>query len=84
MVVAFSRTTIVGESLRSRMEFRILQSRSPRWNFGSFSPASALDPVVGSEEEHPETSPTVVGEEANLPIGPPASSGGGIKNAIAD
>ena len=44
----------------------------------------ALDPAVGSEEEHPETSLTTAEEKANLPIGPPASSGSGIENAIAD
>ena len=46
--------------------------------------APALDPVVANEEEHPETSPTAAGEEANLPIDPPTSSSGGIENAIAD
>ena len=48
------------------------------------SAALALDPAVGSKEEHPGISPTFVGEEANLPIGPPVSSDGGIKDAIAN
>ena len=48
------------------------------------SAAPGLDPTISSEEEHPETSPTAAGEEANLPIDPPASSGDGIENAIAD
>ena len=45
------------------------------------SAAPALDTTIGSEEEHPETSPTTVGEEANLPICPPASYGSGIEDA---
>ena len=57
---------------------------NPRCPPSIASAAPALDPVVGSEEEHPETSPTAAREEANLPIGSPASSGGGIENAIAD
>ena len=57
---------------------------NPRCPPSVSSVAPALDPAIGSEEEHPETSPTAAGEEANLPIGPPASSGGGIENAIAD
>ena len=48
------------------------------------SAAPALDPAIGSKEEHPEISPTAAGEEANLLIGPPASSNGGIKDAIAN
>ena len=57
---------------------------NPRCPPSISSIAPALDPVVGSEEEHQETSPTAAGEEANLPIGPPALSGGGIESAIAD
>ena len=57
---------------------------NPRCPPSISSAAPALNPVVGSEEEHLETSPTTVREEANLPISPPASSGGGIENAIAD
>ena len=48
------------------------------------SAAPTLDSAVCSEEEHPETSPTVAGEEVNFPIGPSVSSGLGIENAIAD
>ena len=44
----------------------------------------ALDPAVSNKEEHPEISPIAVGEEANLPIGPPASSDDGIEDAIAN
>ena len=90
MVVAFSHTTVVGASLRSRMECRILQSRlprvlcQPRYPPSISSAAPALDPVLGSEEEHLETSPTAAGEEANLSIGPPTAFGGGIENTIAD
>ena len=57
---------------------------NPRCPPSISSAALALDSAVGSEEEHLETSPTAVGEEANLPIGPSASSGGGIENAIVD
>ena len=46
--------------------------------------APALDPAVGSKEEHPEISPTASREEGNLAIGPPASSDGGIEGAIAN
>ena len=48
------------------------------------STAPALDPAVGSKEEHPKISPISAGEEANHSIGPPASSEGGIKDAIAN
>ena len=41
----------------------------------------ALDLAVGSKEEHPEISLTASGEEANLPIGPPASADSGIEDA---
>ena len=56
---------------------------NPRCPPSISSAAPALDLTVDSEEEHPKTSPTAVGEEANLPIGPQASSGGGIENVIA-
>ena len=48
------------------------------------SAAPAVDPVVGNKEEHPGISPTSAREEANLPIGPPASFDGGIEDAIAN
>ena len=51
---------------------------NPRCPPSILSAAPALDPAVGIEEEHPETSVTAAGEEANLPIGLPASSGSGI------
>ena len=57
---------------------------NPRCPPSISSATPALDPAVGSEEEHPKTSLTAAGEEANLPIDPPASSGNGIENAIDD
>ena len=44
----------------------------------------ALDPAVGSKEKHPEISLTTARGEANLLIGPPTSSDGGIEDAIAN
>ena len=43
----------------------------------------ALDTAVGGEDEHPESSPTAVGEEAVFQIDPPAMSDGGVKDAVA-
>ena len=57
---------------------------NPRCPPSISSVAPTLDLAVGSEKEHPETSSTAAGEEENLPIGPPALSGGGIENTIAD
>ena len=48
------------------------------------STVPALDPAVGNKVEHPGISPTSSGEEANLSISPPASSDGGIEDAIAN
>ena len=47
------------------------------------SAAPALDTAVGGEDEPPESSPTVVGEEAVLPIDPPAMSDYGVEDAVA-
>ena len=57
---------------------------NPRCPLSISSAAPALDPVVGNKEEHSDISPTVAGEEANLPIRPLASSEGGIEDAIAN
>ena len=57
---------------------------NPRCPPSILSTASALDLAVGSKEEHPGISPTSAEEEANLPIGPLASSDGGIEDAIAN
>ena len=57
---------------------------NPRCPPSISSSAPALDPTVRCEEEHPQTSPSAVEKESNLLIGPPASSGGGIENSIAD
>ena len=57
---------------------------NPRYPPSISSAAPALDPAVGSKEEHPRINPTSAGEEANLSIGPPASSDGGIEDVIAN
>ena len=46
--------------------------------------APSLDPVVVSREDRLESIPTATGEEAILPIGPPALSDGGIDDVIAN
>ena len=46
--------------------------------------APVPDPVAISREERQENSPTAVGEEATLPMGLPASSDGGVKDAAAN
>ena len=48
------------------------------------STAPVLDPAVVSKEQCLKNIPTVVGEETTLPIGPPASSVGGVEEAIAN
>ena len=48
------------------------------------STTPALDPPAVSKEECPENSPNAVGEEAILSMGPPASSGGGVEDAIVN
>ena len=57
---------------------------NPRCPPSILSAASTRDPAVGSKEEHPGISPTSAEEEANLSIGPLASSEGGIEDAIAN
>ena len=57
---------------------------NPRCPPSISSATPALDPAVGSKKEHPRISPTSAGEEANLSIGPPASSDSGIEEAIAN
>ena len=56
---------------------------NPRCPPSISSAAPALDPTVGSKEEHSEISPTVAGEEAVLPIDPLAMSDGGVEEDIA-
>ena len=46
--------------------------------------APVLDPAAVSKEECPENSPTAAGEEAILPMGPPALSDGGVEDAIVN
>ena len=47
------------------------------------SPATpAPDPAAVGKEQCPKNSPTVSGDEATLPMGPPASSDGGVEDAI--
>ena len=48
------------------------------------SAAPALDPAAVGKEQCPKNSPTVAGEEATLPMGPPASSDGGVEDAIVN
>ena len=48
------------------------------------SAAPAPDPTIVSRQERPENSPTATGEEATLPMGLPASSDGGVKDAAAN
>ena len=57
---------------------------NPRCPPSYSSAAPALDPIVGSKEEHLEISPTAAGEEGNLPIGPPTLSDGGIEDVITN
>ena len=57
---------------------------NPRYPPSISSATPALDPVVGRKEEHLGISSTSTEEEANLPIGLPASSGYGIEDAIAN
>ena len=52
---------------------------NPRCPPSISSAAPVLDPAAVSEEECPENSPTVVEEEAILPMGPSASSDGGLR-----
>ena len=42
------------------------------------------DPAAASKEECSENSPTAIGEEATLPMGLPASSEGGVEDAIVN
>ena len=48
------------------------------------STAPALDPTAINKEQCPKNSPTAVGEEATLPMGPPASSDGGVEDVIVN
>ena len=57
---------------------------NPRCSPSISSAAPAPDPVAVSKEQCPKNIPTVVGVEATLPIGPLASSDGGVEDAIAN
>ena len=57
---------------------------NPRFPPSVSSVAPALDPVSVSREDRSESSLTVAGEEAILPIGPPALSDGGVDDVIAN
>ena len=46
------------------------------------SAAPAPDPTVVNKKQCPKNSQTAAGEEATLPMGPPASSDGGVEDAI--
>ena len=46
--------------------------------------APVLDPAAASKEECPKNSPTAAEEEAILSMGPPASSDGGVEDAIVN
>ena len=51
---------------------------NPRCPLSVLSAAPTLDPTAVNKEECSENSPTAAGEEAILPIGPPASSNDGV------
>ena len=57
---------------------------NPRCPPSTSSTALALDPTAVSREERLENSPTTAGEEATLPMGLPASSDSGVKDAAAN
>ena len=57
---------------------------NPRCPPSILSAAPVLDLAAVSKEECPENSPTAAGEEAILPLGPPASSNGGVEDAIVN
>ena len=56
---------------------------NPRCPPSVSSATPALDTAVGGEDEHPESSPIFVGEEAVLPIDPPAMCDGGVEDVVA-
>ena len=90
MVVAFLCTKFARASHRSQMECRILQSRSPQSSLPTpvspkhFVSRSGPRSSCRQQGEASGISPTSSGEEANLSISPPASSDGGIEDAIAN
>ena len=57
---------------------------NPRCAPSILSAAPASNPVVVSKEQCPKNSPTVAGEETTLPMGPSASSDGGVEDAIVN
>ena len=57
---------------------------NPRCPLSISSAAPVLDPAAVSKEECPENSPSAVGEEAILLMGPQASSDGEVEDAIVN
>ena len=57
---------------------------NPRYPPSISSAAPVLDPAAVSKKECPESSPTAAGKEAIIPMGPPASSGGGVEDDIVN
>ena len=57
---------------------------NPRCPPSSLSVAPASDPTAVSREKRPENSPTTAGEKVTLPMGLPASSDGGVKDAATN
>ena len=56
---------------------------NPRCPPSVSSAAPVLDTTVSGEDEHPESSPIVVVEEAILPVDPLAMSDDGVEDAVA-
>ena len=54
---------------------------NPRWPPSTSSAVPAPDPATVSREERSGSSPTAAGEEETLPMGLPAPSDGGVKDA---
>ena len=57
---------------------------NPRCPPSISSAAPASDPAAVSKEQCPKNNPTTAGEEATLLMGPPASSDGGVEDAIVN
>ena len=57
---------------------------NPRCPLSILLAALALDPAAASKEECSKNSPTVIVEEAILPIGPPVLSDSGVEDVIVN
>ena len=57
---------------------------NPRCPPSTLSAVPTPDPAIVSREESSENSPTVTGEEETLPMGLPAPSDGGVKDAATN